>query len=175
MYKETKRFVEKVSTISFTLLVQLSPICFVFPKAIFCFWVYLTSDLGNDAFDLPFVMWLVFNQFNLRIEKRFILTNVYLIWRFPFDWRNPYGYLAAVLIQCVATLYLFLFATCTLPIAFGVYMLSRTIAKDLMICINSINDRAQMKGNEVAIIKQFFKILEMHSFLLELSSDIIRN
>lgn len=169
MYQKTKQLVEKLEKISFTLLVILSPICFEFPKAIFCYWDYFTSESGNAAFALPFEMWLVFSQFVLKIGGDFVYICVYLIRRLPFDWRNPYGYLAAVLIQYVVGLYLFLFATCVLPTTLGAYMLARTFAKDLMICINSINDRVNINGNKVEIIKQYSKMLKIHSFLLELS------
>lgn len=74
MYIENNQFMEKVGKISFTVLVKLSPICFVFPKAILCYWIYFTSDLGNATFDLPYVMWLVFDH--VRIEGRLVSNNV---------------------------------------------------------------------------------------------------
>lgn len=89
--------------------------------------------------------------------------------RFPFDWRNPYGYLAAVLIQYVGTFYLFVFATGTLPLAFGGYMLARTVAKDMMMCLNSINDSVHIRANELEINSKFSSFLKMHSDVLELS------
>lgn len=110
-------------------------------------------------------------------NRRTFCINLWIcVWsirRLPFDWRNPYGYLAAVLIQYVVGLYLFLFATCVLPTTLGAYMLARTFAKDLMICISSINDRVQINENKVEIIKQHSKMLKIHSFLLELSWDTI--
>lgn len=79
------------------------------------------------------------------------------------------------MIQYVETLYLFVFVTGTLPLAFGGYMLARSVAKDMMICLNSINDNVQTSGNELEINRKFTSFMKMHSALLELSQDIILN
>lgn len=59
MYDEANRVAEKCSKIAISLLIVATPIGFIFPKAIFIYFVYYTTDAGRDAFDLPFFMWLV--------------------------------------------------------------------------------------------------------------------
>lgn len=54
-------------------------------------------------------------------------------------------------------------------------MFNRTVANDLMNCINSINDSVRINGNRSEINRQFSDILKMHSFLLELSRSTILN
>lgn len=57
MYMETNRIARKWSEIAFDSLVIVSPICLNVPKVLVVYWIYFTSALGNDAFELPFPMW----------------------------------------------------------------------------------------------------------------------
>lgn len=61
MYEEANRVAEKWSKLAFLLLTLATPIGFIFPKAVFIYSIYLTTDAGRDAFVLPFFMWLVEN------------------------------------------------------------------------------------------------------------------
>lgn len=55
--EKTNEFVEKYSRIGlFVLKYGFAP-CVIFPKAFISFYIYLMTDLGNDAFDLPVPMW----------------------------------------------------------------------------------------------------------------------
>lgn len=55
-YEQTNELVEKLSEIGF-FMTNLAFPCFILPKVIFNFFNYFTSDLGNDAFDLPAPIW----------------------------------------------------------------------------------------------------------------------
>lgn len=61
MYEETNRIGEKWSKIVFVFWTLINPICFVFPRAIFVYFTYFTTDShsnsANDVFELPFFMW----------------------------------------------------------------------------------------------------------------------
>lgn len=57
MYMETNQIAEKWSKIAFVSFVVLLPVCGAFPKAIIVYLNYFKTDLGSDAFELPFVMW----------------------------------------------------------------------------------------------------------------------
>lgn len=59
MYEETNRVAEKWAKIAFCAIAILTPIGFCCPKAIFIYLIYYTMDSENDAFVLPFSMWLV--------------------------------------------------------------------------------------------------------------------
>lgn len=57
VYKKTHRTIEMVCKIIYLLMAKVSVACFVFPKAIISFYFYSSTDLGNDAFDLPIPTW----------------------------------------------------------------------------------------------------------------------
>ena len=57
MYKKTNQLVEKWCKIAYLIIVKMvGPSC-VLPKAMVCFFMYFTTDLGSDAFELPIPAW----------------------------------------------------------------------------------------------------------------------
>lgn len=59
LYNELNRKTEKCSKIIYFITTKLSPICIIVPKSIICFFVYFTTNLAADAFELPLPMWSV--------------------------------------------------------------------------------------------------------------------
>lgn len=57
IYEETNRLVEKSTKNGFFILKYVIAPIFVLPKAIVCFSIYFTTDLGNNAFELPVPIW----------------------------------------------------------------------------------------------------------------------
>lgn len=57
LYMKTHRIVEKFSKIMKFVIVDVTVPGFIIPKAIFSFYVYFTTDLGADAFELPVPTW----------------------------------------------------------------------------------------------------------------------
>lgn len=53
----TNRKVEKISRLLCVAVGKVSPQILVWPKFIGCFAVYLTTDLGSEAFELPIPLW----------------------------------------------------------------------------------------------------------------------
>lgn len=61
MYAETDRVVEKWTKLALVLFSRVTPVLFVYSKAILIYLIYYTTDAKRDAFDLPYSMWLVVN------------------------------------------------------------------------------------------------------------------
>lgn len=57
LYEKTNRQVELISKIIQFVVLYVSPPVLVLPNAIICLFMYFTTDLGNDAFNLPFPTW----------------------------------------------------------------------------------------------------------------------
>lgn len=57
LYEKTNEKTEKWSKILFFLMVKFTPIAWLSPKVIISFYLYFTTDLGNDALELPSPMW----------------------------------------------------------------------------------------------------------------------
>lgn len=56
-HAKTNEFVEKWTKIGIFVMEYVLCPCVLFPKIIFSFYMYFTTDLSNDAFDLPFPVW----------------------------------------------------------------------------------------------------------------------
>lgn len=57
IYEEVNGQIEKWGKIIYFVIAELSPICMIVPKAILCLLVYFTTDLGQEAFELPVLEW----------------------------------------------------------------------------------------------------------------------
>ena len=57
MYKKTNRTVEKLCKIVYLVIVKVPVPALILPKAFACFFIYLTTDAGPNAFELPFPVW----------------------------------------------------------------------------------------------------------------------
>lgn len=57
IFYQTNRLVEKCSRIIILVVTKITPLCWLAPQTIASFVTYFTTDLGNDAFELPVTMW----------------------------------------------------------------------------------------------------------------------
>lgn len=57
MYEKANKLVEQISEILHFLMVYVSAICFIFPKAFLTYFMYYVFGKGPDAFELPFPTW----------------------------------------------------------------------------------------------------------------------
>lgn len=56
-HEKTNEFIEKCIKITVRVVKYVLIPCFILPKVIISIFAYFMTDLGNDAFDLPFPMW----------------------------------------------------------------------------------------------------------------------
>lgn len=57
IYDKTNQQIEKWCKIIYSAVAKITPICIILLRCIVCFFVYSTTDLQNDAFELPLLMW----------------------------------------------------------------------------------------------------------------------
>lgn len=60
IYDKTNQEIERFSEIIYSITVKATPALTVFPKFIPCLIVYFTSNMDNDALELPLLMWYVY-------------------------------------------------------------------------------------------------------------------
>lgn len=60
VHEETNRRVEKISRILHVATGVVCPQFVVWPKFLGCFAIYFTTDVGSEAFELPFPMWYAY-------------------------------------------------------------------------------------------------------------------
>lgn len=57
MYERTNQQAENYSKIIYFLIVYVSAPSFVLPKAMLSYFLYFTTDLGFEAFEMPIPQW----------------------------------------------------------------------------------------------------------------------
>lgn len=89
--------------------------------------------------------------------------------RLPFDWRNPTGYLLAIVIEFLVAFCVLSFIACFSTFAFGSFMFALSFAKDLIAEVNSINKCMRTGKSETKILKRFVKSIALHADMKQLS------
>lgn len=57
MYQNTNRMVDKLSRMGYIIIAEVTPLIIYFSNAIYDYFIYFTTDVGGDTFDLPYVVW----------------------------------------------------------------------------------------------------------------------
>lgn len=118
---------------------------FFVPKIIASILMYLITEFKNDGLELPFPCW------------------------FPFNWKNPFGYLVACALQYILIRYLFIFVVFCVYFEIGFYFLLVSIADDIKRCIKSLNQNAKSKRKRLKLSKEFGDFIQFHSHTKQLS------
>lgn len=106
---------------------------------------------------------LFFWQLNDIFEK--LIPNQ----RFPFDWKNPIGYLVAVSFQYLTIRNLYMFAANLISLGIGLHLFTLSVTSDIKIQLNSISQIAKPKRNRKQIIKYLLDFVRNNSFEKQLS------
>lgn len=142
--------------------------CFIIPKAIVSYFLYFTTDMGNDALELPIRMWYVCKKITQMIDLTpqvfdLIIGSSISYWlcikhilRLPYDWKNPIGYLVAV-------------SALLLWALFGVFMFATALVKDLNGVLHSINSMINDKESRNEMYKELSEFIRIHANAKQLS------
>lgn len=118
---------------------------FVLPKIIVSFAAYFTTELGSDAFELPFPCW------------------------FPFDWRSPFGYSVACALQYILIRYVFYFVVFCVCFEIGFFLLLKSITDDIKNSVKILNVNAKRKRRRLKLAEQLGDFVQIHSHAKQLS------
>lgn len=89
--------------------------------------------------------------------------------RFPFDWKNPFGYVVAVLIEFIITTYICLIMGILMSLAIEAILLLLTLAKHIQNLLHKFNKSAK---SESAAYKHLTNYVDFHSVLKQLSKSL---
>lgn len=91
------------------------------------------------------------------------------IQRFPFDWKNPFGYFVAIeLLYLISSSALFIVG-CVLAIGVGNLLFAIAMSKSLKVTLYSINQKAYDKSDRKCFVEQLIELIEFHSIVKQLS------
>lgn len=182
MYDKTNRLSEKCGKILLFVTLKLTFNCLILARCIGSFITYFTMDMGGDSFVLPVPMWwerdkterfikFFYKKKYWRKEIVFFFSNE--IWRFPFDTKNPIGYLVACSLQYIHLAYEAFFIVNTASLGLGSYFFAMTAIEDVKSILRSINaqctENISTKG-QLQALNQVHEFIRMHSTLKQLSS-----
>lgn len=83
--------------------------------------------------------------------------------RFPFDTKNPVGYLIAAILQIIAMSYQACYLACLLALAVGAVLFASTLMADVTCDINAINDDLRSKKLKSYVSQKFSVLIQFHS------------
>lgn len=97
------------------------------------------------------------------------------IWRFPFNVRNPMGYLIASVFQLTKlTFTLFLVAN-ILTFGIGCYLIGITATKEIKNTLQIADKKLRLKKERPLAMKRFTDLIKWHSIIKQLSKSTFTN
>lgn len=83
--------------------------------------------------------------------------------RFPFDWKNPKGFLVAFAVEYILELNMLFFSICALCFGIGFYILIAAFTNDLKNDLTSFMAYSKSKRNRIRILKQLISFIQFQS------------
>lgn len=179
-YVKLNENIEKSTRIFYIFMVQVTFIAIVVPQFITSFYLYLTTDLGTEAFNLPLPIWcvlkllLIAGKFKPCTYGSILHLNLFLfpfiLLRAPFNWRTPTGYLIIFTFEsstvfCVCHFCFYYLA----PFVASCYIIFN-FANEIKNEIHALNDSNKAKVNSVEFMRRVGDIVEFHAVTKQLSN-----
>lgn len=89
--------------------------------------------------------------------------------RFPYDWKNPTGYLCSVAAVWLWGHYAFHYIASMVFLLVGVFMFAFTFTKDMKCNLYTINEMAKVKKHRKHMYKKLSKFVQTHANMKQLS------
>lgn len=91
--------------------------------------------------------------------------------RFPFDCKNPVGYLIAIYMQYNMIWYMFYVIASLVSLGIGAFIYSVMGTDEIKRYLNSVNEYAMRKKNHLKSLKQLAEYVDYHSEMKQLSTN----
>lgn len=86
-----------------------------------------------------------------------------LFGRFPFDWKNPIGFLVAVILQTIMISYPLRYMSCYTRLALGSYLFAITFVRDTIDEANDFSDSLRKSRSKLNAYKKISEIIQVHA------------
>lgn len=106
---------------------------------------------------------------DLKIHLLFIIFPLKL--RFPFDWKNPFGYSIATITEFWGIAYALKLTAILHSIGLGMFLISIAEIKDIKNQLRQINKWAKAEENPIRILTKLTELIQYHSDVKELSIE----
>lgn len=163
IYENAHTFVEKCCSIIFTAFVKITFPSVTIPFLIVCYVLYFTTDIGSDAFQLPFPAWYENFQIEIYNKSSMFYEYKYSHHRSPFDWRTPFGFLIAFLLEVCPVYYVDRNCACIVSLPLGSCRFMIAFANDIKAEFQRLNQHLRSQGNDMRFRKKVCELIEFHS------------
>ncbi|XP_055322149.1 putative odorant receptor 85d isoform X2 [Sitodiplosis mosellana] len=147
-YVKLNENIEKWTGVFYSIIVELSVIAVLMPHLIISFYLYFATDLGREAFSLPFQVWT------------------------PFDWRTPIGYLIIFTFECSAAYYTTHMAACCIGILVASCCIIFTFCNEINSEIHALDESNKAEEYSVEPKKRVADMVEFHATAKQLVFDM---
>lgn len=108
---------------------------------------------------------------NNKLRRKSICVISRYFDRFPFDWKNPYGFLISISIEHIMITYALIIGVCALNFSIETYLFVMATTKVIKQNLNSINENDKTNQTRTSISTQFSQFVRYHSMVKQLSTQ----
>lgn len=80
--------------------------------------------------------------------------------RLPFDWKNPFGFIIAIVLESIGIWFGVSFTACLVTFGIGSYLFEITFTKIIKRSLRNINHSAKKKKSKIELMKQLSDYIE---------------
>lgn len=95
--------------------------------------------------------------------------EIFIILRFPFEWRDPIGYLIALLIEYIDAYYISRIGACNLVFIFGSCWFISVLTKDVELELSATNEHFKLSRNEIRLNQEIYQFIGLYETGKQLS------
>lgn len=89
--------------------------------------------------------------------------------RFPFNWRNPFGYSIAVCVEYFVCTYILIFVSCIISLGIGPFLLVTTITEDIENNAHVINECGENENTASQTLEKLSAFIQSYLSAKQLS------
>lgn len=93
--------------------------------------------------------------------------------RFPFNWKNPVGFLAGFALATLAHWNITHFVVCGITTGMGIFILLNSLTKDIKNDFIAFNDRLRVEPNPMILYKQLIDCIQFQSTIVKYDKIVI--
>lgn len=176
IYEEMNAFVEKWSKIIYFVSMRITFPCVTIPYAIWSYIQYFTTDLGPDAFHLPFPFWYYHSFISFWKDQNWkYCCYFFLFQRTPFDRRNPIAYFICFLFEIPPIFYSTVQAACNVSVPAAVCCIMIAFANDIIEEMADLNQLSKMNTSDARIYNKLCHIIRFHSTIKQLNWNHVQS
>lgn len=111
-----------------------------------------------------------YTETNYELDK---INHVFLFTRLPFNWKTPFGYLIALMMQAVASYFTLLSTASTLCLLVGLCLLFIAFVEDLANDLNALSITEIPNKKHEKLMEDFHNSMQHYSQVKELRAEFL--